>query len=257
MKKILSILILSLILLTSCAKKKEESNLDKIINRDLLIVGVKTDSKPFGFISQTTNEPEGFDIDVARYIAQDILGSERKIKFISVTPNTRIEAITSGEVDMVIATMTIIPQRQYLIDFSKPYYVAGQTALVKADSDIYTFADLSKKTTIVVLGSTAEKNIRRIIPTARIIGYKNYQDALTAFEQGVGDAISSDDTILTGIIMDHPEYRMLKNKISREPYAIGVQQTEDENKLQKQLDIIITRMQKDGTLKALKEKWQL
>lgn len=258
MKKILSILILSLLFLTSCSKKQEESAYDKIIKRDILIVGVKEDSKPFGYISNVTNEHEGFDIDIARYIAQDLLGSERKIKFIGVTPDKRIEAITSGEVDMVIATLSITPQRQYLIDFTQPYYMAGQTALVKEDSDIYTFADLKNKTTIVVLGSTAEKNIRRIIPTAKIIGYKNYKDAFNAFEQGKGDAISSDNTILSGYLMDHSGYRMLKNKISKEPYAVGIKQSEtDDNKLKKNLNIIITRMHKDGTIKSLKKKWQL
>lgn len=257
MKKLISLIILSLLIFTSCGKKEEiENSYDKIIKRDILIVGVKEDSKPFGYISEASGEYEGFDIDIARYIAQDMLGSERKIKFVSVTPNTRIEAVTSGEVDMVIATMSITPQREYLIDFTQPYYIAGQTAMVKEDSDIHTFADLKNKTTIVTLGSTSEKNIRGIIPTARIIGYKNYQDAFNAFEQGVGDAISTDNTILSGFLMDHCCYRILKNKISQEPYAIGIK-SEDNKKLKKNLDVIINRMQKDGTIKSLKEKWQL
>ena len=259
MKKILSLLILFVLILTGCSKKKEETALEKILNRDLLIVGVKTDAKPFGFISETTGEHAGFDIDVARYIAQDLLGSERKVKFVGVTASNRIEAITSGEVDIVIATMSIIPQRQYLIDFSKPYYIAGQTALVKKDSDVRTFADLGRKTTIVVLGTTAEKNIRRIIPTAQIIGYKTNKEAFMAFENGVGDAISNDDTILSSFLHEHNDkYKMLKNRISREPYAIGLKQSDTEdNELKRLLDIIITRMHRDGTIKNLKKKWQL
>ncbi len=258
MKKILCLLILSLLLLTACGKKEDENAVDKIIKRDLLIVGVKTDSKPFGFISKSTGEHEGFDVDVARYIAKDIIGNERKIEFVEVNPNSRIEAITSGEVDMVIATMSVTPSRQYLIDFSVPYYIAGQTALVKADSDIHTFSDLKKKTTIVVLGTTAEKNIRNIIPTARIVGYKNYKEAFQAFIEGKGDAISTDDTIISGFLMDSDakKYRILKNRISQEPYAIGMKQDEDK-KLKKTVDIIITRMKKDGTLRALKQKWHL
>lgn len=256
MKKLLSLLILSLLLLTSCGKKQELNSFEKIIKNDILKVGIKTDSKPFGFYSKTTGEIEGFDADIARYVAKDILGSERKIEFISVTPNTRIEAITSDEVDIVIATMSITPQRQYLIDFSVPYYIAGQTAVVKEDSNIHTFADLKKKTTIVVLGSTAEQNIRRIIPTAHIIGYKNYEDAFDAFLAGKGDALSSDNTILSGFLMEHKGYRILKNRISQEPYAIGIKQNDDQ-KLKKNLDIIITRMNKDGTIKSLKKKWHI
>ena len=256
MKKILCLIILSLLLLTSCGKKEEKNALDKILERDVLIVGVKDDSKPFGFISKATGEIEGFDIDIARYIAKDLLGSERKIKLIPVNTNNRIEAVTSGEVDMVIATMSITPQRQYLIDFSEPYYIAGQTALVKEDSDIHTFADLKRKTIIISLGSTAEKNIRRIIPTARIVGYKTYKEAFQAFTEGKGDAISSDDTILSGLIMDKEGYRLLKNRISYEPYAIAIKQYDDK-KLKNTLDVIVTRMKKDGTIKSLKQKWHL
>lgn len=256
MKKILCLLILSLLFLTACGKKEEKTAFEQIIEKDVLTIGINTDSKPFGFISKNTNQIEGFDIDIARYIAKDMLGNERKIKFVPLTPNERIEAITSGEVDMVIATMTITPQRQYLIDFSKPYYFAGQTAIVENDSNIHTFSDLKNKTIIVALGTTAEKNIRRIIPTARIVGYKNYKDAFEAFQQGKGDAFSTDDTILSGFMMDNSGYRLLKNKISQEPYAIGIKQYDDKE-LKENLDIIVTRINKDGTIKALKKKWHL
>ncbi len=256
MKKIFLLsLIFSIIFLTGCGKKIEQNSLDKIIERDTLIVGVKTDSKPFGFISKTGHN-EGFDIDVARYVAKDLLGSERKVQFIPVTPNNRMEAITSGDVDMVIATMSITPQRQYFIDFSIPYYIAGQTAIVKKKSEIYNFSDLKHKKIIVVLGTTAEKNIRRIIPNATIIGFKNYSDAFNAFKQNQGEAISSDNTILSGFLQDNKDYRMLKNKISQEPYAIAIKK-EDNQKLKKNLDIIVNRMINDGTIKNLKQKWHI
>ena len=57
--------------------------------------------------------------------------------------------------------------------------------------------------------------------------------------------------------MDNKGYRILKNKISQEPYAIGIKRNEEDESLKKNLNIIITRMQKDGTIRALKKKWQL
>ncbi len=256
MKKFISLIIISLILLTGCGKKEEKNAVEKIKEKDVIVVGIKNDTKPFGFISKTTGKPAGFDVDVAKYIAKDILGEERKIRFVPVTSGNRIEAIMSGEVDMVIATMSVTPQRQYLIDFSEPYYIAGQTALVKEDSDIHTFSDLKRKKTIVVQGSTTEENIRRIIPTAKLVGYKTYKEAFEAFLSGKGDAISSDDTILSGFLIDHQGYRMLKHRISQEPYAIGIKKYDDKV-LKNTLDQIVVRMKKDGTIKKLKQKWQL
>lgn len=261
MKKVLSLLLIifSCLILTGCGfnSKKEETAYEKIVNRDLLIVGVKTDSKPFGFISKNTNEIVGYDIDIAKNIAADILGSERKIKLVSVNPNTRIEAITSGQVDIVCATMSVNKQREYLVDFSKPYYATGQTALIKEDSDIYTFTDLKKKRTIVVMGTTSEKNIRRIIPTAHLIGYKNYAEAFEAFLNGYGDAIISDDTILSGFLIDHAGYRLLKNRITKEYYAVAMKKYDEDDSLKKSVDSVIIRLSKDGTLKELKKKWKL
>lgn len=259
MKKLLSLILLSFLFLTACTFKEEEkSDYDKIIERDILIVGVKNDSRPFGFINKKTNEYEGFDIDIAKNIALDILGSKRKIKFVEVTSSNRIEKLMSEEVDIVVATMSYTPQRNYLIDFSKPYYVAGQTALVKKDSDIHTFSDLKKKTTIVVLGSTTESNIRRIIPTIRLIGYKTYQNAFEAFKAEKGEAISADDALLIGFLMENKnKYRMLKNRISKELYSVGIRRSEIDNKLKKHVDMSIIRMNKDGTIKQLKEKWNL
>lgn len=257
MKKLLSILILSfLFFLTSCGKKEAEPNtLDKIINRNLLIAGVKQDAGPFGFLNEK-GELEGFDIDVAKYIAKNLTGSEKNVKFVTVTSNTRIEAVTSGEVDMVIATMTNTESRRYLVDFSIPYYVAGQTAMVPDDSKIYTFSDLKDKTTIVVLGSTSEQNLRRVIPTARIVGYSDYKEAFKALKDGKGDALSTDDTIISGFISKNEGYRALKNRISTEHYSIGIKQTDDKC-LKQSLDSIITEMKNNGTLKHLKEKWDL
>ena len=259
MKKLLSLILLSFLFLTGCSLQKEEKcDYDKIIERDMIIVGVKDDSKPFGYFNEKTNEYEGFDIDIAKNIALDLLGSKRKIKFVTVDSSDRIEKLMSEEVDIVIATMSATPQRNYLIDFSKPYYVAGQTALVKKNSNIHTFSDLKKKTIIVVLGSTTESNIRRIIPTIRLIGYKTYKNAFAAFKAEKGDAISADDALLIGFMQENKgKYRMLKNRISKELYSVGIRKCEKDNKLKNHIDMSIVRMTKDGTIKELKKKYNL
>ena len=220
-----------------------------------MIVGVKQDAGSFGYLNEK-GEHEGFDIDVAKYIAKEITGSEKNVKFVTVTSNTRIESVTAGEVDIVIATMSNTDSRRYLIDFSIPYYTAGQTAVVKKKSKIYTFADLKDKTTIVVLGSTSEQNLRRVIPTAKIVGYSNYEEAFQALKDGKGDALSTDDTIISGFLVKNKDYRVLKGRISAEYYAIGMKQTEDKL-LQEKLNSIIMEMKNNGTLKELKQKWVL
>ena len=101
-----------------------------------------------------------------------------------------------------------------------------------------------------------EENIRKILPTARLIGFKNYEEAFAAFKDGQADAISTDNTILSGFEMDNEGYRILKNKISQEPYAVGFKRNEEDESLKKTINISIHRMQRDGTINELKKKWK-
>ena len=97
-------------------KYVEEDLYDKIIERGTIKVGINTDSKPFGFYDKDWNV-QGYDADLARYIAQYILKSPNAVEFYPVTPANRILKVSTGELDMFIATMTINPQRKNIIKF--------------------------------------------------------------------------------------------------------------------------------------------
>ena len=121
MKKILAFLfsIITILGLCSCTAQKEEKtqNLyEEIIKRNKLIVGVNSDVKPFGF-TNSKGELDGFDVDLAKLLAKHILGSESKLEVVPVNPTSRIRMLNTKKVDIVIATMTITPQRQMVVDF--------------------------------------------------------------------------------------------------------------------------------------------
>ncbi len=256
MKKIIFLILLSMFVFTGCKKTEAElSSYERIMSAGEINVGI-SDIYPFGFFNEETQTYDGFDTDIAKNIATDLLGNAGNVNYTILTPDERIEAITSNEVDMIISTMSITPQREYFIDFSIPYYTIGQTAIVNADSEIHSFLDLKDKKIIVLLGTTSEKNIRKLLPAAKIIGYKSSQEALQAFIDGQGDAYTTDNSILFNFVKEHPEYRMLKNKISREYYAVGLKK-EENNKLKRNVDMVITRMIKNGSLMKLKQKWNI
>jgi putative glutamine transport system substrate-binding protein len=244
-----------LVLLSGCSKTENNSDLlDKIIKRDKLIIGVKSDIKPFGYINKK-NELEGFDIDLAKYVAKSILGDENKIEFKQVDSYNRILILNSSQVDMLIATMSITQQRKKIIDFSIPYYIAGQAILVSESSKINTIKDLNGKKVIVVFGSTAENNIRLMLPEVNIIGFKTYTKASEAMKKGYADAMVADDTILTGFVMDNPSFKILPKRYTKEPYAIGFKKGNEAIKLKNKINLILENMKNNGELFSLKEKW--
>lgn len=258
MFKKIFILIFMLVFLTyGCAKNEKPQDIYRtIINRDKLIVGVQYDAKPFGFIDEN-GKLEGVDVDIAKELAKRILGDESKIEFREVSPSTRIEAITSGEVDMVIATMSITPQRKLIVSFSDPYFIAGQAIAVPIDSDIKTYNDLNNRNVIVVLGTTGEKNLRYFVPSAVIQGYKNYSEAFKAFKERKADAITTDDSLLIGFVMDNKNFKILPKRLTQEPYGIAFKNSEDAASLKINVNRMLQDMKSDGTLNTIKKKWNV
>jgi len=226
-----------------------------IHNRGYIIVGVKTDTKPFGYLENGKNV--GFDIDIAKYIAKDILHDETKIKFVPVNTESRLYKLNLNQVDMVIATITITSDRLRIAQFSKPYFVAGQALLVNNGSRINGLSDLYNKNVGVLFGSTAEKNIRLLMPSAYVLGYINYQEAYRALKAGRILAILSDDTILRGYAMSDSSVKLLPKRYSKELYGIAVRRESVSNGLLKLINTDITNMVNDGTLLNLKRKWNL
>ncbi len=255
MKKLLVLFVLIMFTCCGCTKKESSiNNLERIINRGEMVVGVKTDTYPFGF-KNSKGEYLGYDISLAKLIAKGLLGSENKVKFIPVSAYDRMIKLDSGEVDMIIATMSITPQRQQILDFSIPYYNAGQAILVKKGSKIKNLSDLKNKRAIIVFGSTSERSLREAVPNAGIIGYKSYTDAYKALKNNKGDAIVADDTILYGFSYKDNSVVLLPKRYSKEPYAVAFRKGTESKQLIKAVNEIIDTETRNGTLKKIQSSY--
>ena len=202
-KIILCLIMFSTLFLCGCGAKKENSDqLSEIKKRGELIVGVKYDSKPFGYIEN--GKLQGYDIDIAHLLAKRILGNENLVRFVEVTPSNRISKLNSGEVDMLVATMTVTPSRQEVVDFSVPYFYAGQAVMIRRGTSIKTIGDLNGRRVVIVLGTTGETSLRYFAPEVILQGYRSYKEAFAGMLNNRAEAMSADDAILDGFVMDHP-----------------------------------------------------
>jgi len=244
------------IIISGCGKKQQPMDLyDMILNRGKIVVGVKNDAKPFGFLNDN-KQYEGFDIDLSRQIAKNIFGDENAVEFIPVNSSNRIMLLNSGQADMIIATMTITSQRAAVVDFSVPYYYTGQTLLLNRTSKISSLADNNLKKVGVIFGSTAEKMVRIAIPQCMITGFKTYNEAVNALKGNEIDAIATDESILLGITMDDKDLKIIKApKYSKEPYGIAFRKGEETKRLRAIVDSTITSLNDTGELNKLKHKW--
>lgn len=261
MKKFFAVLILLLIFVVSgCSLEPKTEQSQDILKaaqtRGKFIVGVTLDAKPFGF-KNSAGQPDGFDIDIAKRIAKELLGSEKAIEFVEINSYDSILTVATGKVDFLIAATTITPQRQILVNFSEPYFTSNQAILVPNNSKIEKIKDLNNRKVIVKLNSTSEKTPKKYAPTAILIGYKTRLEAFQAFKNGKGDAIISDNTLLHGFLMDNKGYKILPFKLSVEPYGIAMQNTPEAKDLKSNIDAVISQMKADGTISKLKTKWKV
>ncbi len=258
MKKLLAILAIFTLLLSGCGKKEEPvvDDLQTIKNRGKLIVGVRDDTKPFGYRDKEGNLA-GFEVELSKMLAEFLLGDESKVDFVVVSADDRISMLNSKKVDILAATMTITQQRLRVIDFSESYFVAGQAVMVPVKSIYTTFNELADKRLIVVFGTTGEKSLRDIYPTAKILAFKTYTEAFAALKRGDADAIVADDTVLLGYALEDKSVRLLSKRYSREPYAIAFRQGEESKSLQLQVNEYINYLLSTGKLKRLVLKYNL
>ncbi len=255
-KKLCGALLLVSLFLCGCGKKQEITNdtLNAILEKDILTVGVKVDTPPFGYLDKN-GQNIGFDVDLARFIAEKLLKDSNKITFVPVNTANRIMKLASGEVDMIAATMSITPQRQIILDFSLPYHVAGQAILVKKNSKITSLSDLENKKVIIVYGSTVEQSLRSNIPNIKILGYKTYPEAYQALKAGKADAMIADDTILLGFTMNDKTLKILPKRYSKEPYALVFRKGEESKELLKTVNMELEEALNNGKIRQLKAKW--
>lgn len=227
--------------------------LRRVQDASKIVIGVKYDIPTFGYLNPRTNQLEGFDVELGKAIARDVLGSESKVEFKQAVSADRIPFLQTGQVDLILSTMTANEDRAQQIDFTDAYYVAGQSLLVKKDSNISGIRDLSGRTVCSVTGSTSERNIREKASQANIILFDTYSVCVQTMDGGRADAVTTDDIILLGFVKEGPDrYKVVGGQFTIEPYAGGVAKNNPE--FLKAVNDAIKKIKSSGDWKKIYEK---
>jgi len=200
-----------------------------------IVVGTKFDQPLFGLKDPVSGKVEGFDVEMAKLVAQAIFGgdlddAESKIEFVETVSANREPFIEQAKVDFVVATYTINDTRKQRVDFAGPYYLAGQDIMVKkGDTSIKSVTDLNGKKVCSVVGSTSIKNVQEKAPQADIsTSFDKYSLCAEALADGRVQAVTTDDIILLGLIKDQPDkFQLVGETFTEEPYGIGIKKGDD------------------------------
>ncbi|MBT2414956.1 glutamate ABC transporter substrate-binding protein [Streptomyces sp. ISL-12] len=221
-----------------------------------ITIGIKFDQPGLG--QKTPDGYEGFDVDVATYVAKKLGYSEDQIEWKESKSADRETMLQRGDVDFIAATYSITDERAAKVDFAGPYLLAHQDVLVRADDDsIKSQEDLNSKKLCSVTGSTSAQNIKdKLAPKAQLQPYPTYSACLTGLQNGAIDALTTDDSILAGYAAQSQfkgKFKLGGFKMTNENYGIGVKKGSD---LKDKINTALEDMVSDGAWdKAVKDNF--
>jgi len=198
------------------------STMAKIVQRGKLIVGVDQNTFHMGFRDPSTGQIQGFDIDMARAVAQALFGDPNAVQLKVLTSDQRIPALQNGDVDIVVRTMTITCDRLKQVAFSAVYYDAKQRILVKQNSPIDGPDALAGKRVCATKGSTSLAAVAALPVKPVPVSVSDWTDCLVMLQQGQVDAVSTDDVILAGMTAQDQYTKIVGAPLADEPYGMAM-----------------------------------
>lgn len=227
--------LLALALLTGCdagknggtapAPKAQESTLDRIRKTGVIRIAIRSESEPFSFKDAEGN-PRGFEVDLGFRLAKEL---NVRPDFVFVDPQDRIELLKKCSVDCVMATLTATRRRYKEIDFSVPYFEDQQRLIVRTDSTVQSYRDLSGRSVAAIQASTNFDNMTVVQPDCKTVGVKDLAEGFQLLQDGKVDALTGDGIKLLGLAAKHKDkVRIAGEGFSVEPYCVGLPRNDSE-----------------------------
>ena len=185
-----------------------------------ITIGVKYDQPGLGFKGATDDQPTGFDPEIGKILAGSLGIAPENITWKETISDNREPFLQEGEVDLVVATYSITPERRQEVGQAGPYYVTGQQLLVKKGSDVDSLDDIRGQEICSVTGSTSLENIEK--EGAKPRGFDTYSECVDQVLSGTVEAMTTDGAILLGYAAENPdELEVVVEPFSEERYGVG------------------------------------
>jgi len=203
--------------------------LKKVRESGSITLGYRESSIPFSYLS-ARNEPIGYSVDLCKLLVDHIseaLDRPIAIRWQAVTSESRIGAVSSGQVDLECGSTTSNLERQKQVSFSPIIFVSGTKLMVKKGSGIKSFRDLAGKRVVVTAGTTNEKTLRELIVKfkldASLLTAPDHAASLALLTSGQADSFATDDVLLYGLLAQNKlqaDYLVTGDFLSYDPYGI-------------------------------------
>ena len=240
MKKIF-LMFAMIFMFAACGGNKEAA-------QKVYVVGTNAEYPPFEYVEN--GEIAGFDAEIIKEAAKRM---EIEYKWLNTNFDGLIPALQTKKVDIVIAGMSVTPEREKAVNFSIPYLTSNVAIVTNSKNPIKNMNDLSGKSYGVELGTTKEASARKI-DGAEVVPFSSTTGALVALKSGKIDGMVLDESVSSKYIEKNPEL-VLVGVMEGEPKAAAF--NKDDKELMENFSKVLEEMIADGTVAELKEKYKI
>ena len=227
----------------------------EIESKGELKVAVKENVRPLGFVGET-GDLVGLEIDIARKLAEELLGDDAIVEFLPVDNVDRLQVVLDDEVDIAIARVAVTTPRSRIVDFS-PYYYLDGTGIVTRNNKIEDTNSFDLRRIAVLNNSATIAVIRNRIPRANLVSVDSYQAALELMETNQVDGFAGDRSVLTGLVQEYPNYKLLPERLSGAALAVVMPKGLQYKELRRKVNRAIAGWQESGWLEERIKYWGL
>jgi len=241
----------------------QTGTLEKIRSTGTITLGYINDAAPFSSVD-AKGEPQGYSVDLCREIARGIgaqLGlAKLETRWVALTIQNRLEAVSTRKVDLECSTTTWTLSRQRDVDFSLITFVDGGSVLTRAGSGLGRLADLNGKRVAVIKGTTTERALRdslaRYSVNAQVLTVNTRPEGLKLVEDAKAEGFAADRTTLVGALAAKQAtgaYRLLDEDFSIEPYVFTLPSGEHEYRIA--VNRVLARLFRSGDIAKVYDRW--
>ena len=256
MRKLTIVMVSLVVVLGFTLPAISANTLEKIKAKGEIVIGVKGDYKPWGFLDET-GKNIGMEIDMANDIAKR-LGV--KAKFIVVQSGNRNEFLIQGKIDLILATMSENPKRRKALGVVDPGYYSGGTAILSLKSHGFKkWTDLEGKKVCGTQGAYYNRRVGELYK-AEIVAFPGTAEGLTDLQAGNCVAFLQDSTLIAGMLATNPRWADYESPLPVEDPAnwhMAVPKEEQDGPYGKFISEVVMDWHKSGFLIEQNSKWGL
>jgi polar amino acid transport system substrate-binding protein len=229
MKKILILVCISLLVLAGLAgcssksgsqKSAAPGSLAAIKKADTIKIGIFSDDAPFCY-QDADGSFKGYDVELGKRIAKELLGDENKITWVVMDPASRIQYLQTDKVDLMLADFTVTDERAKSVDFTLPYEKVSIGVVSPEKAPITSVDQLKGKILAVNTGTTEDAYFSQNNPGAQVIKIDAITDGYQALVSGRAAAFSQDNTLLLSWVKKNPGYVVGIKELGDKSYIAG------------------------------------